>query len=81
MPAGTTEAEVTVLAKKMALRDVSEDQQQAIVAGHCCGKNGAELRCQLCRWSPTYLPVLRVHTLKEATANEYAGPGMGSGAR
>ncbi len=34
---------------------VSADQQQAIATNRCCGRTpGAELRCQLCRWSPTY---------------------------
>jgi len=40
-------------------RALPDEQQQAIAAGRCCGKDGAELRCQLCQWSPTYLPLLR----------------------
>jgi hypothetical protein len=33
---------------------VPGDQQRAIDGGRCCGKQGAELRCKLCRYSPTY---------------------------
>ncbi|MGH9311710.1 MAG: hypothetical protein ACRD1S_00800 [Vicinamibacterales bacterium] len=29
-------------------------QQRAIEDGRCCGRDGSELRCKLCRWSSTY---------------------------
>jgi hypothetical protein len=64
--AGAAGAAVAVAGAKGTPRAVSEDQQQAIAAGHGCGNDGAELRCQLCRWSPTYLPVLRAR--REAVA-------------
>jgi hypothetical protein len=38
---------------------VADEQRRAIAAGNCCGRDGAELRSQLCQWSSRYLPLLR----------------------
>lgn len=38
-----------------------DNQAHAIAQGRCCGHApGSQLRCQLCRWSPTYSGALRM---------------------
>ena len=39
--------------------DHLEGLEAAIAEGRCCGRPGSELRCKLCRWSPTYAAILR----------------------
>ncbi|MDQ3417219.1 MAG: hypothetical protein M3541_00275 [Acidobacteriota bacterium] len=73
--------------------NAAEEQQAAIRENRCCGRDGAELRCKLCRWSPTYLPILqrlrttgrtafdasdRAH-LSTATSDPQNGGGAGVG--
>lgn len=41
----------------------------AIAAGRCCGLDGSELRCQLCRWSAAYSPTLR--SLRESGRDSF----------
>lgn len=40
-------------------RPAGADLHDDVLAGRCCGRDGAELRCKLCRWSSAYLPALR----------------------
>lgn len=49
----------TCVTEDGALVEDRSEHEKAIATGRCCGANGAELRCKLCRWSPTYLTVLR----------------------
>ncbi len=63
----SAEARILGLPDERDQRDARDARSAAIAANRCCGKYGAELRCQLCRWSPTYSPVLRQARDAEAT--------------
>jgi hypothetical protein len=44
-----------------ASRAPNEEHQAAVRDGQCCGRApGSQLRCKLCRWSPTYSGALRM---------------------
>lgn len=37
-----------------ALTVAEPERQQVVESGACCGQDGSQVRCQLCRWSSTY---------------------------
>lgn len=58
---------------------VPTEQVGAVESGACCGRAGAELRCKLCQWSPTYDPWLRERREQRGASDPAKQPLLFSG--